>query len=296
MTDVIELRDAVRTAATALGGSVVAVGRGAGVVVSAGRVLTNAHNVAAGEVPVRFADGRTAGGEVAAADIDGDLAVVGVDTGEASPATFADAPPGLGEPVLAFGAPRRGPARITVGFVCAVDQAFRGPRGRRLVGVEHTAPVGRGSSGGPIVDLDGRVVGIDTHRRGDGLYLALPAGPELADRVARLARGEAPSPPRLGIAIAPPQVARRLRAAVGLEERDGLLVRDVDPDGPASRAGMRQGDLVVAVDGAPVASPDDLLDHLADSDGPLTLTVVRGVDEIDVRVDPDTATREEGSA
>lgn len=293
-----ELSDAVAVVAAEIGPAVVAVGRGAGTVIAPGYVLTNAHNLpGGGPVSVRFADGRIAEGTVTAADIDGDLAVVAIDTDAVAAPAWADHPPTTGTPVLAVAATRSGRPRVTFGLVSADEQAFRGPRGRRIHGaVEHTAPLGRGSSGGPIVGLDGRLLGINTHRRGDAFYLAQPATSALRERVDELTRGHAPRTVRLGLAVAPPHVARHLRAAVGLEQRDGLLVRDVDADGPAGRAGVRTGDLVVAAEGAPVASPDDLLDRLADVDDGLTLTLVRGVDEIDVRVSFDGDVREEGSA
>jgi serine protease Do len=282
MSVVTEVQEAVVRAADRAGPAVVAVGRGAGLVVSPGRVLTNAHNLTGSRPEVRFADGRRETASVVSADADGDLAVVEVETATTPSATWAEDGPSLGAAVLALGAPRHGPGRVTVGFVSGIERPFRGPRGRRLLGVEHTAPVGRGSSGGPLVDLEGRVVGIDTHRRGDGLYLALPAGPALRERVEALARGEAPARPRLGIAVAPPAVGQRLRAAVGLPPRPGVLVRSVDADGPADRAGIREGDLLVGLDGAAVTTPDELLDALERSGGRGVVQLVRGATDVEV--------------
>ena len=115
-----------------------------------------------------------------------------------------------------------------------------------------------GSSGGPVVDARGNLVGIDTHRVGDGFYLALPADEELRARVEALSHGDVPRRPRLGIAVAPPRVARRLRQSVGLAERDGLLIHAVEEGGPADRAGLAQGDLVVRVAGTDVSTVDEL--------------------------------------
>jgi serine protease Do len=283
-----ELQEVVAGAAAQVGPSVVAVGRGAGLVVGPDRVLTNAHNVVGQDpVPVRFADGRRATGAVEAADVDGDLAVVSVATEQAPAATFAEQGPALGAAVVAFGAPRRGASRVTLGFVSGVDQSFRGPRDRRVHGaVEHTAPAGRGSSGGPIVDVDGRVVGIDTHRRGDGFYLAIPASPGLRDRIAALTRGESPTRRRLGITVAPVEVARRLRAAVGLPDRDGLLVREVEHDSPAEAADLRVGDLITAAGDTTLTRADDLLRALDEAGtGSISLAVVRGADELTFTVE-----------
>ena len=76
---------------------------------------------------------------------------------------------------------------------------------------------------------------MNSLRLDGGLILAVPAGAAVKERVLLLARGEAAAPHRLGVAIAPPRVARRLRSAVGLPERDGLLVRAVEEGGPAGR-------------------------------------------------------------
>ena len=139
-----------------------------------------------------------------------------------------------------------------------------------------------------MVDAAGRVVGLNTHRAGDGFYLALPTDAAFAARVDALARGETPRRVRLGVALAPPPVARRLRGAVGLDDRDGLLIRAVDDDGPAARADLRAGDLIVAVDGTPVASVDDLLAALEQAGDRVDVDVVRGAEErrVTVSFDP----------
>ncbi len=102
-------------------------------------------------------------------------------------------------------------------------------------------------------------------------------------RAEALASGSAAARPRLGIAIASPRAARRMRAAVGLPERDGLLVRGVEDDSPAAQAGIERGDLLVAVNGNPLNSVDTLFDAL-EAGGDLKLTVVRGTDEREVPV------------
>src|ERR1700722_20921585 len=172
-------------------------------------------------------------------------------------------------------------------MVSSVGRSFRGPRGRFITdGIEHTARLGRGSSGGPLVDADGQLLAINTHRPGDGLYLALPATAALKSRIDALSRGEAPTRRRLGVALAPPHVARRLRGAVGLEARDGVLIREVADDSPASSAGLLRGDLVVAAGGQPVGSIDDLLSAVdgVGEDAVLTLQVVQSVEKLDVTI------------
>src|SRR5690606_11394786 len=134
-------------------------GRGCGVVVGAGSVLTNAHNLRDRTTLVTFADGRAVQGRATGVDVEDDLVVLAVDTGDAPVLPWAAGPPALGATVFAVTAIPDG-HRVTVGTVSAVDRSFRGPRGRLVTGaVEHTAPLARGGSGGPIVDADGRLLG-----------------------------------------------------------------------------------------------------------------------------------------
>jgi serine protease Do len=193
----------------------------------------------------------------------------------------------IGQPVLAFGNPGGRGLRVTPGFVSSVARSFRGPRGRRIGGaIEHTAPLPRGSSGGPLVDLDGRLLGINAVRQDGGLILAIAVDRSLRERVDALGRGEAPARVRLGVAIAPPRVARRLRRAVGLPELDGVLVRAVEEGSAAERAGIERGDLIVGVAGRQIEGVDTLYEALdgARDSGQLELTVLRGADERTVAV------------
>lgn len=298
-----EIEQAVAAVAERAGPSVVGLGgpwaSGSGFVLGDGLVATNAHNLRTSEVTVVFADGRSETGAVAGADTDGDLAVVRVDTGGAPALPWSSDGQDLrpGRVVLALANPGGRGTRTTLGAVSAVGRAFRGPRGRRIPGgVEHTAPLPRGSSGGPLVDAEGHLAGMNTHRLGDGFYLAIPADADLRARLEALSSGLAPRRPRLGVALAPARAARRMRAAVGLPERDGLLVRGVEDSSPADRAGLRRGDLLVAAAGRPLRSVDDLFAALDDAgDGSLELDVVRGSEEITVAVGVGE-TREEGSA
>jgi serine protease Do len=312
MRQFLALSQEAQGIARAVGSSIVTIGcdgRGAGAVIADGRVVTNAHNVRSQQVTVTFADGRAATGTVAGVDVDADLAVVEVATEGVQPLPWGDGQVEPGTPVFAVTNALGGGSRLTWGLVSATGQAFRGPRGRRIANaLEHTVPLARGSSGGPLVDTDGRLVGINTHRRGDGFYLAVPATAELRQRLDALGEGRSPSRVVLGIAVAPAHVARRLRSAVGLPPQDGLLVRGVDDDAPAARAGLRTGDLIIEANGQPVTSSDDLfaiLDTLqahpeAENFASLALRIVRGVEHIDVAVafgsTAQNSTTQEGSA
>ena len=284
-----DLSNAIATAATAASPGIVGIGarlRGSGVVVADGRVLTNAHNLRGDEVTVTFADGRSVRGRVAGTDLDGDLAVIDVDTAGIPSIAWAQAQAVVGSVVFGLSATHGGPARVTVGTVSAVNRAFRGPGGRRISGsIEHTAPMAAGSSGGPIVDASGELVGLNTHRVGEGFYLARQADADLRERVEALSAGRSVERPRLGVEVAPSHVARRLRRSVGLPERDGLLVRGVEDGSPAAGAGIREGDLIVRIAGADVADADSLLDAMAGAKGSVEVVVVRGTEELTLTAD-----------
>ena len=289
MTALDELSQSITRLAGSVAPSVVGIGsrlRGSGVVIADGQVLTNAHNVRGDEVTVTFADGRSAAGRLAGIDVDGDLAVIAIDTaGAPAPAWSDDEGPAIGSVVFAAAATSGGGLRVTFGTISAVERSFRGPGGRRIGGsLEHTAPLAPGSSGSPLLDADGRLVGLNTNRIGEGFYLALPADATLRSRVEALARGESVSRPRLGISVAPARVARHLRQSVGLPERDGVLVREVEDDSPAARAGIRDGDLIVEIGGQAVTEADQLQEILATTPMPFEVKVVRGTDERTVSV------------
>jgi len=293
MTLVEELEASVQETAQRIGPAVVGLGRGwgvgSGVVIAPGRVLTNAHNLRHDEVSVTFADGRRENGRVAGSDSDLDLAVVDVETGDVAAVEWAAAEdvPAIGRAVLALANPGGRGLRVTPGFISSTARSFRGPRGRRIGGaIEHTAPLPRGSSGGPLVDAAGRLLGINSVRVDGGLILAIAADPTVRERVAGLGRGEAPKRVRLGVAIAPPRVARRLRRAVGLPERDGVLIRAVEEGSAAERAGLERGDLIVGAGGRQIDGVDVLYEALdaARAESALELTILRGTEERTVSV------------
>jgi serine protease Do len=295
MSALDELQQAAATVVERLGRATVAIGRdhrGSGLVIAPGQILTCAHNLRDRTTEVTFADGDRAQATVLGVDADGDLAVLGVDTADVTPAEWAplDTAPAHGQVV--FGVARGDGLRVTFGLISGTDRTFRGPRGRRIAGsIEHTAPLARGSTGGALADAQGRVLAINTVRVGERFALAQPADEALRALVARLAAGESPSRRRIGVALAPTHVAHRLRRSVGLPDRDGLLVRGVEDGSPADAAGIEAGDLLVSAGGRDLARADDLfevLEGVAD-DATLTITVVRGTDERQVEIRFETA-------
>jgi S1-C subfamily serine protease len=285
MEAVNELQRIIQALAGSVGPKVVGVGQrwgvGSGIVLGQGQVLTNAHNLRGDDVTVVFADGRTEQAGPKGVDVDGDIAVLAVDTGSIEPIGWAeDAKVSLGSPVFAMSNPGGRGLRVTFGLVSGTERSFRGPRGRRIAGsIEHTAPLLPGSSGGPIVDAEGKLLGLNTNRLGEGFYLAIPADAALRDRVAALGKGESPSRPRLGVGIVPPHVSKGLRRAVGLPEVEGLLIRSVEENGRAAAAGIREGDLIVGAGGQPTASVDALHTALESANGSLEVEVLRGVEK-----------------
>jgi serine protease Do len=295
MTLLEELESQIHKAAQQTGQAVVGLGRGwstgSGVVVAPGRVVTNAHNLRHDETTVTFADGRQEAGSVVGSDGDLDLAVIEVDTAGVEPVEWIEDGGDsleIGRAVLALANPGGRGLRVTPGFVSATARSFRGPRGRRIRGaIEHTAPLPRGSSGGPLVDTAGRLLGINSVRVDGGLILAIAADTTFRQRVEGLGRGEPPKRVRLGVAVAPPRAAHRLRRAVGLPERDGVLVRAVEDGSAAGRAGIERGDLIVSAAGREIDRVEALYEALdgAGEEGRIELTLVRGSDERTITVE-----------
>ena len=286
-----ELQDAISEIAKTVGPSVVGIGRhrgiGSGIVIAPGTVLTNAHNLRSDATAVTPLEGDAVKGAVVAADIDGDLAVVSFDD-ESIPAVAWD-PDGaaveIGSPVFALSNPGGRGLRVSMGFVTGTDRSFRGPRGRRIAGsIEHTAALLPGSSGGPVVDAQGRLLGINTNRIGEGFYLAIPADASTKSRVDDLSKGNTPKPRRIGVAIVPPEVGRRLRRAVGLSDEDGLLVRGVEEDSPGEQAGIREGDLIVEAEGNPTATIESLDEAVSAAAGELKVKVLRGAEPVSLEI------------
>src|SRR5438105_204625 len=282
------IRSLVARAAPGVVGLADGASGGSGFVVQQDRVLTLARNLRREQVSISFFDGEHQSGRVLATDPDLGIAMLEVATGERPLASWPDEPaaPEMGVPVYALADPGGRGLRVTAGTVASAPQSLRGPRGRMLEGlIEHTAPLPRGSGGGPLLDEAGRLLGINAVRLAHGFILALP-GARVRARLADLTAGRSRTPTRLGVAVVPPRIARRLRRAVGLPELDGVLVRAVEPGSAADRAGVQRGDLIVALDGRVVDSLDALFGALdaVPLAQPVPLGIVRGVEERDVQV------------
>jgi serine protease Do len=289
MVILTEIGETLGSVAASAGRTVVGLGghwgMGSGVVLEDGLILTNAHNVSPERATVTFFDGRFEQATVLGIEVDADLALLEVSTGEARPITWEpqDVAPAIGAPVVGLANPGGRGLRATLGWVAAADRSFRGPRGRRVAGgFEHTALAPPGASGGPVVDLDGKLVGINTRRLGRGFYLAQAATSELRATVTALRNGDRPEPRRLGVGLAPVEVTRRLRRTMGLDDADGLLVRLVEEGSPADIAGVREGDVLVTAGDEETSDVDDLHRVLSAGGESLALGLVRVNDRLTV--------------
>lgn len=278
-------------------------GQGSGVVIDAGRglVLTNAHVVdQVDSVEVTLADGRQLDGEVVGIDGVTDLAVVRLgDVGGLQAAPLGDSEDlEVGDWAIALGSPYGLERTVTLGIVSSLHRDINslGFSDKRLDLIQTDAAINPGNSGGPLIDAAGRVIGINTLVRsgpGAGLGFAIPIN--LARRVAnQLARGRQVVHPYLGLQLVP-LTARRARennrdpdALLQLPERDGALVQRVLEDSPAQAAGLRRGDLVVAVADQAVRDPAGLLQRVerAEVGELLPLTLIRGQRELKVSIRP----------
>jgi serine protease Do len=269
-------------------------GSGSGVVVTPdGFLLTSAHVVGSGRPRVRasFTDGRELPASVVGTDPLTDLALLRTEPAELTPADLGDAAAlRVGQLVVAIGNPHGFAGSVTAGVVSALGRSLpvRDGRAQRVIDdvIQTDAALNPGNSGGALVDGQGRVVGINTAVAGVGLGLAVPINATTRRVVAELMRDGRVRRAWIGIAVGGRPLPPRVRAQYGREQ--AVEVVEVMPDSPAARAGLRPEDLILAVDGAPVAGVDDLHRLMGGEriDRPCTLTIVRSGSEREVLLTP----------
>lgn len=281
--DLGALPRAVERVAPAVVGLSLRRGAASGVVWSPGVVVTAASAVwRARQVHVVLADGEPVLGTLRGIDPSTDLAAISFDAGSATPAQRAvDAQPQVGDFVFAVGREPSGRIQASFGHVGAADGAWRTWRGGqvdRLIRLD--GGLYPGLAGAPVADAAGAVIGIASPALSRHHAVVLPV--TTVDRVllALLAHGRVRQG-YLGVAAQP------VRATLDGMAIDGLLVSSVADDGPAARAGLMVGDVIVSVAGAPVASIESLRARLgAEQVGaPLTLRVARGGVAIELTLD-----------
>lgn len=228
---------------------------GSGVILDpSGYIVTNTHVVEnATRIEVQLKRGRTVQARLVAADHDTDLAVVKVEASNLPTLPFGDSDAlRPGQLVLAFGSPLGLESTVTMGVVSAVARQLEADD--PMVYIQTDAPINPGNSGGALVDTDGRLVGINTliYTQGggsEGIGFAAPSN--IVRNVFTQIRKDG-RVRRAEIGATPQTLTPIMAEALGLDERAGVILSDVEADGPAARAGLRPGDVVVAVDGRPV--------------------------------------------
>jgi S1-C subfamily serine protease len=258
MTTVMELSDALAGAVERAARSIVAVhGRprlpSTGVLWRAGLVVTASHTVETErEITLTTPDGQTLAAELVGRDPALDIALLRAQTGAMLAADVAaDAALRVGHLVLAVGT---GP-RASAGIVSAVE-AGRADTGGDALAIDLT--LYPGFSGGPLVDVLGRIIGITTSGRSRHLQYAIRAAAvtRLAEQVAlrgRIAR------PYLGVATQPVALPEALRGRLGLAQETAVIAVNVRAESPAAAAGLIIGDIIVSIGGATIAEPEDLV-------------------------------------
>ncbi len=260
-----------------------------------GLILTNSHVVHdAARIAVTLTDGRRMPASLIGDDPASDLAVIRVDEPGLVAAALGDSQKlRVGQIVIAIGAPYGFQSTVTAGVVSALGRSLRSYSGRLIDDVIQTdASLNPGNSGGPLVDSAGRVVGVNTATILSAQGICFAIGINTAKFVAsRLLRDGKIRRSFIGISAQTVPLHRRVVRFYDLPTEMGAMVLSVEENSPAKRAGLREGDVIVALEGQSVAGVDDLLRMLTDLRVGVScsLTVVRYTEKLDVRIVPEEA-------
>ena len=269
-------------------------GAGSGVIIAPdGFVLTNSHVVeGAEEVEVSLTDGRTLSAHIVGSDPATDLAVVRAEAGSLPAAELGDSSLlRVGQLAIAIGNPLGFQSTVSTGVISALGRALRSQSGRLIENVIQTdVPLNPGNSGGPLVDSRDRVIGINTAMifMAQGISFAVPVNTAKWVVGELVTRGKVKRA-YLGIAGQVRPISRRIQRKLELRATTAVEVVSIEEQGPASRAGLREGDLIVAVNGKNVASVDDIHRLLTSwtTGSLLGLTILRNGEQLQVQVIPD---------
>jgi S1-C subfamily serine protease len=269
------------------------VGSGSGFVFTPdGYVLTNSHVVSgARRITVTFLDGRKLPGHLVGDDPDTDLAVVRLHAPDLIPVAFGDSSAlQVGQIAVAVGNPLGFDCTVTAGVVSALGRSLRTQSGRLVDDVIQTdAALNPGNSGGPLVDSQGRVIGVNTAMilPAQGICFAIAIN-TVGFVVGKLIHEGRIRRSYLGVAGQNVPLHRRVVRFHDLPLESAVFVVSVDPDSPGARAGIRDGDLIVGFDGKPIAGIDDLHRLLTEeqAEKESTVIVVRGSERVALPVKP----------
>ncbi len=262
-----------------------------------GYILTNSHVVHnADKIEVTLSDGRSYRAEAIGDDPDTDLAVMRIDAPGLVAAKLGDSQAvRVGQLVVAIGNPYGFQCSVTAGVVSALGRSLRSGSGRLIDDIIQTdAALNPGNSGGPLVTSHGEIIGVNTAviRPAQGLCFAIAintakfvAGRLLRD--GKIRRGY------IGVAGQNVPLSRGIVRLHNLSEPNGVLVVSVEPNSPAQKADLREGDVIIALDGHPVAGMDDMHRLLTDTrlGVRLPLTLLRGTEKRTLEIVPGESAR-----
>lgn len=268
-------------------------GVGSGVIITPdGYIITNSHVVHSAEkIEVRLQDGRDFSARIVGNDPHSDLAVLsilesGLPTAELGDSSLLR----VGQLVVAIGNPLGFQATVTAGVISALGRSLRAQTGRLIENVIQTdAALNPGSSGGPLVDSRGRVIGINTAiiSGSQGICFSTPINTAkwVASQLIREGRVRRAY---LGVSGQTVNLARRLIVRYRLKNSTGVLVTEVQPDTAAAYAGLRPGDIIIQAGNTPIASLDDLQLTLSGYPigVPLVIHIFRRQERISLEVRP----------
>jgi S1-C subfamily serine protease len=263
-----------------------------------GLVLTNSHVVHdATRIQVSLADGHRLSAHTIGDDPATDLAVIRVGMPDNDAPGLVAAPLGdsqslrVGQIAIAIGNPYGFQYTVTAGVVSALGRSLRSYSGRLIEDVIQTdASLNPGNSGGPLVTSDGRVIGVNTATIMGAQGLCFAIGINTAKFVAaRLLRDRRIKRSYIGVEAQTAPLHRRLVRFYDLGSESGVFVMSVDNGSPAQKAGLREGDVIIALDGKPVAGVDDLHRLLTDARVGVNspLTVLRHTEKLELKIVPE---------
>jgi S1-C subfamily serine protease len=265
-----------------------------------GLILTNSHVVHdARRIEVTLADSRRMPASAIGDDPASDLAVIRIDEARIDEPALAAAALGdsqqlrVGQLVVALGSPYGFQSTVTAGVVSALGRSLRSYSGRLIDDVIQTdAALNPGNSGGPLVDSAGRVVGVNTATILPAQGICFAIGINTAKFVAsRLLRDGRIRRGYIGVSAQTVPIHRRVVRFYDLPKESGALVLSVEENSPSKRAGLRDGDIIVALEGKPVAGVDDLHRVLTDVRVAVStaVTVLRQTEKLELKIVPEEA-------